>query len=51
MPIRVLIVDDHPVVRSGLQALLAGESGFESVGEADDGIGALAAIPMSSCWT
>ena len=44
MPIRVLIVDDHPVVRSGLLALLAGESGFEPAGEAGDGIGALAAI-------
>jgi DNA-binding NarL/FixJ family response regulator len=44
MPIRVLIVDDHPVVRSGLLALLTGASGFEPVGEANDGIAALAAI-------
>lgn len=44
MTIRVLIVDDHPVVRSGLLALLTGDSGFEPVGEADDGIAALAAI-------
>ena len=44
MPIRVLIVDDHPVVRSGLLALLTGASGFEPVGEAHDGIAALAAI-------
>jgi DNA-binding NarL/FixJ family response regulator len=44
MPIRVLIVDDHPVVRSGLLALLTGASGFEPAGEAQDGIAALAAI-------
>jgi DNA-binding NarL/FixJ family response regulator len=44
MPIRVLIVDDHPVVRSGLLALLTEASGFEPVGEANDGIEALAAI-------
>jgi len=47
MPIRVLIVDDHPVVRSGLLALLTEASGFEPVGEADDGIAALAAIRQS----
>lgn len=44
MPIRVLVVDDHPVVRSGLLALLTEASGFEPVGEAQDGIAALAAI-------
>jgi DNA-binding NarL/FixJ family response regulator len=44
MPIRVLIVDDHPIVRSGLLALLTEASGFEPVGEAHDGVAALAAI-------
>jgi len=44
MPIRVLIVDDHPVVRSGLRALLTEADGFEAAGEAQDGIAALAAI-------
>lgn len=43
-PIRVLIVDDHPVVRSGLRALLAGVDDIEPVGEAADGITALAAV-------
>ncbi|MFI0470265.1 response regulator [Saccharopolyspora sp. 5N102] len=32
--VRVLVVDDHPVVRAGLQALLAGDAGIEVVGEA-----------------
>jgi DNA-binding NarL/FixJ family response regulator len=36
-PIRVLLVDDHPVVRDGLRGMLAGEDGFEVVGEAADG--------------
>lgn len=43
-PIRVLIVDDHPVVRSGLQALLTGVGDIEPAGEAADGIAALAVI-------
>jgi NarL family two-component system response regulator LiaR len=36
-PIRVLIVDDHTVVRDGLQALLSVEPGMEVVGSASDG--------------
>lgn len=35
--IRLLIVDDHPVVRSGLQGMLASQIDFEVVGEAQDG--------------
>ena len=35
--IRVLIADDHAVVRFGLRALLASEPGIEVVGEAADG--------------
>ena len=35
--IRVLLVDDHPVVRQGLRALLSTQDGIEVVGEAGDG--------------
>jgi DNA-binding NarL/FixJ family response regulator len=35
--LRVLIVDDHPVVRGGLRALLSTVEGFDVVGEAVDG--------------
>ena len=36
-PVRLVICDDHPVVRSGLRAMLEKRSGFEVVGEAADG--------------
>ena len=37
MPIRILIADDHVLVRSGLRALLGGHDDLEIVGEAGDG--------------
>jgi DNA-binding NarL/FixJ family response regulator len=40
-PIRVLIVDDHAVVREGLRAFLALQEGLEIVGEAADGMQAV----------
>jgi NarL family two-component system response regulator LiaR len=40
--IRVLIVDDHAVVREGLRALIETEPGMELVGEAADGVEAVA---------
>jgi len=40
--IRLLIVDDHPVVRDGLRGIFAAEDGFEVVGEAQDGAEAIA---------
>jgi DNA-binding NarL/FixJ family response regulator len=41
MPIEVLIVDDHPVVRRGLRVLLEVQDGIEVVGEAGEGPTAL----------
>jgi DNA-binding NarL/FixJ family response regulator len=39
--LRVLIVDDHPVVRGGITGILTPEHGFDVVGEAADGVQAL----------
>ncbi len=41
-PIRVMIVDDHEIVREGLQILLNEESEFEVVGTAGNGTTAIA---------
>ena len=42
--IRVFVVDDHPVLRSGLEAVLRSEPGFSCVGTAADGAGLEAAV-------
>jgi DNA-binding NarL/FixJ family response regulator len=42
--IRVLVVDDHPVVRHGLMAILRWEQDIEPVGEAADGAEAVRLI-------
>jgi two-component system, NarL family, response regulator NreC len=39
--IRVIVVDDHAVVRSGLKLLLSGQDDIEVVGEAGDAKGAI----------
>jgi len=39
--VRVLITDDHPVVRTGLRGMISGEPGFDVVGEAENGKEAL----------
>jgi DNA-binding NarL/FixJ family response regulator len=38
---RILIADDHDVVRSGVRAILEGQVGWEVVGEAEDGKAAI----------
>jgi DNA-binding NarL/FixJ family response regulator len=44
MTVRVLVVDDHPVVRGGVVGWLAAQPDIEVVGEAADGLVALAAV-------
>ena len=46
MVARVLIVDDHPLMREGLNELLAAEPDFEVCGEADSAASALRAIEL-----
>ena len=43
-PIRLLLVDDHPIVRAGIKGMLAGEEDFEVIGEASNGEEALSMI-------
>lgn len=43
--IRVMIVDDHDVVRTGLRALLSDEDGVEFAGEASNAADAIARAP------
>ena len=40
--IRVLVVDDHPIMRTGLTTMLRSEPGLEPVGEARNGVEAIA---------
>jgi DNA-binding NarL/FixJ family response regulator len=47
-PIRVLLVDDHALVRAGFRALLQQLPGVEVVAEANDGRAALAQLPAQN---
>jgi DNA-binding NarL/FixJ family response regulator len=42
--VRILVTDDHPVVRAGLSGMLSGEPDFEVVGEAQNGKEAVAFV-------
>jgi len=44
-PIRILITDDHLIVREGLRLILETAEGFEVVGEAGDGAECLRLVP------
>jgi len=49
--IRVLLVDDHMIVRIGLKALINAEPDMEVIGEADngaEGVAAALALPRTS---
>ncbi len=43
-PIRILVADDHPIVREGLAAILGTQPDFDVVGEASNGAEAIAAV-------
>jgi len=47
--IRILIADDHPIVRRGLKQILAEEPDFSVVGEAQDGAGVRALLLEQPC--
>ena len=48
VPIRVLLVDDDPLVRGGLSMMLAGAGTLSVVGEADDGAAGVEAVATLS---
>ncbi len=47
MPVTVLLVDDHPMIRQGLRNLLSGVSDFQVIGEASDGIEAIHKLELT----
>ena len=46
-PIRVLIVDDHEIVRQGIRAILGESEDIEVVGEASDGLAAIQQVELT----
>lgn len=48
MTLRIVIADDHPVVRGGLRALIETIDGLEVVGEAADGEAAVREVQLTS---
>ncbi|WP_288817975.1 response regulator transcription factor [uncultured Micrococcus sp.] len=48
MSLRMMLVDDHPIVRSGVRAVLEAHPDLQVTAEAADGAGALAALAAES---
>jgi DNA-binding NarL/FixJ family response regulator len=48
MSVRVLLVDDEPLIRTGLRTIIDAEADLEVVAEAGDGIAAVAAVRRGS---
>ncbi len=46
-PIRIYVVDDHPMIRHGLLSMLRAESSMQWVGEASDGAEAVRSAPAT----
>jgi two-component system, NarL family, response regulator NreC len=42
--VSIVLADDHPIVRQGMRTLLEGQLNYDVVGEADDGLAALAMV-------
>ena len=52
-PLRVVVVDDHELLRAGTRRILDEAKGFSVVGEAEDGEAALRVVAESDrtwCW-
>jgi DNA-binding NarL/FixJ family response regulator len=47
-PIRIVIADDHPIFRAGVQGLLSGQEDFQVVGEAANGKEAVSVVRHAS---
>ena len=46
-PVRILLADDHSMVRQGFRRILEGQEGFEIVGEACDGMRMVFALALT----
>jgi len=46
-PVRIIVIDDHPIVRQGISSLLSNYREFALVGEADNGADGLALLQQT----